>query len=54
MIIKPENPEETEIVYVCDSCGGMSSFSDYRWPGHKHWADLNYTLCNDCLRGMSE
>jgi hypothetical protein len=54
LIYKPENPaDESEIVYVCDNCGGMSNFSDYWWPGHKHWEELNYTLCYDCLQVLS-
>jgi len=47
---RPDDGNEAEIVYVCDNCGGLSNFSDYRWPGHVHWQEFNYTLCNDCLR----
>jgi len=50
---KPDNGDESETVYVCDNCGGISNFSDYWWPGHVHWPELDYTLCNDCLRQMA-
>ncbi len=50
-VFKPENcKDESEIVYYCDHCGSSSNFSDYWWPGHYHWEEWNYTLCNDCLR----
>jgi hypothetical protein len=42
--------DESETVYVCDNCGGWSNFSDYWWPGHRHWGEIDYTLCNDCIR----
>ncbi|MDP2920589.1 MAG: hypothetical protein Q8O43_10295 [Dehalococcoidia bacterium] len=42
--------DESETVYVCDNCGGLSNFSDYWWPGHRHWKELDFTLCNDCIR----
>ena len=50
-VFKPENTtDESKFVYYCDLCGYSSNFSDYWWPGCYHWEDLNYTLCNDCLR----
>jgi len=51
IVYKPDiGDNESETVYVCDNCGGLSNFSDYWWPGHVHWDELNFTLCNDCLR----
>ena len=46
-----EIPSTGEVVsiYWCDKCGKNSAFSDYRWPGHKHWEEYNYTLCYECL-----
>jgi hypothetical protein len=51
IVNKPDGgSDKSETVYVCDNCGGLSNFSDYWWPGHVHWDELNFTLCNDCLR----
>jgi RNase P subunit RPR2 len=54
-LVKPENcQDEAEFVYYCDNCGTSSRFSDYWWPGCCHWEEINYTLCNDCLRILEQ
>ena len=40
-------------IYWCDDCGKNSGHSDYRWPGHRHWEEENYTLCNECLAELA-
>ena len=41
--------EDIVPVYMCNNCGNLSNNTDYWWPGHKHWEEYNYTLCNQCL-----
>lgn len=41
--------EDMVPVYMCNNCGKLSNNTDYWWPGHVHWDEYNYTLCNECL-----
>jgi hypothetical protein len=53
-LYKPDNcKDESQFIYYCDICGYSSNFSDYWWSGCCHWEELNFTICNECLRKLA-